>query len=862
MNIATINLDEKQLIKQFGRSQAIFIAKVHYWIKRGETQKKSLGIVKDGLRWIFNSAAEWAEQLTLSARTIQNITSELSTSNIIFISKYARGKKRNTNCVTLNYDELESLGCIYNTPSTSSKNGENNKNSSKPSDPSNTTVQDMFDIWNRTFPNNQGTLTKDTGKFLYAAYKNAFSNSLSKWENYCNILLERNQKGITLEAAISFKTISFFTQSKDQKTSNSSTLLSQKESTLKTTVDNSTVTTMLAYWNTSFKGKAETSMTDKLNILLGNALETSFNNNMEEWKCYCQAILSSTSYIMTENFTLELTWALKPETIKKIFDKKLGVKEIPIPSIIFKETAHQHIEKMAQEEGSFCVHIRHKFIEFYGEVTYQSWMKQVGLRVENNQLIIITNQEFTKTWISTNYYKIFDYVKDNAEHYEKQTSILPEKEESIKANNSMNTQGFFKEFNVEEIDQSEFSNSQSTPQEFKKMMGWDKISYGDDLDKDLDFLNSLTSISQENHQLNHITKQSQSVPQETQISETGISSEARPLPPEQSSTEVVNKDTKDTSLIPSKTSLPPQIDASISREEGILSGRKLNTTVDTKTVFIHTADMTQKAENNEEFTTQNLRNQTPLTTQVLRSPYTLETNLQNNNLIKELAKSTNSPAKESSMNQTSPQVKNYNFTQNQEKENTFIENPPLYLHGNKQKKTQISNKFQDITQYTKTITLDPKSIFEQPNRAKTLKLEVWSKNINQGIQRLDVTHLEAYCEPCWTKEFQSTECVMIAQNNQESRAGESPQRITIISFQSRHEQKSKIVFLKSFREKSRPTVRRIGKPHLEIYWKLWRTWNLEKIEKIHTTISNRNRPSYYKLPITGKNSRNIIRISG
>lgn len=808
MNIATINLDEKQLIKQFGRSKATFIAKVHYWIKKGETQKKSLGIVKDGLRWIFNSATEWGEQLTLSARTIQNITSELSSSDIIFISKLARGKKRNTNCVTLNYDELGTLGCIYNTPSSASKIGETGTSYSTPNAPSNTTVQDMFVIWNRIFPENQDTLTKDIGKFLYAAHKNAFNNSLSKWEDYCKVLLIKNQHKITLEAAISFKTISFYTQPKDKEDSDCPLPFPPKEKSLQTTVDDPIVANMLTYWNTSFKGKAETPMTNNLKVLLENALKKNFNNNIEEWKCYCQAILSSTSYIMTENFTLTLPWALKPETIQKVFDKKLGVKEIPLPSIIFQETAQQHIEKMALEEDDFCIHIRHKFIELYGEAIYHHWLKQVGLRVENNQLIIVTDQDFTKNWITTNYYKIFDYVKDTSEHFGHHTSIIPEKEVPHGIDDLNNTLGFFEKIDLDGTDTSEFSNHQPRPQEFKKMMGWDKISYGDDLDKDLDFLNSLEPITQKTYQPDMVNQQSQIDLQEIKIQEKGIStSEAHPLDLKQRPTEVGNKETRNTPLISTKMSLTSQTDCSIPGEEGAFAKGKLNTSVDTKSPLIHTTDVIQKDKNNEEFTTKFLRSHPPLTTQVLRSPYTLETNLQLNNLIKEPAENVNTIAKITSMVQPSPQVKNYNFTQSQEEEKASLEDKNLYPQGIEQTRTKTPDIFQKVSQSTKTITLfgkkptphekisngnnstylnpkteenkvhfintrELKTISEQQSMAKILNFEAWIKNIHQDTKRVTIANLEAFCELYDTNEHHSMENVMRTLNSQEGRLGE------------------------------------------------------------------------------------------
>ena len=44
-----------KLIPALGRTPSTFLQQVHYW-----SVKESLGIIEDGVRWIYNTVEEWA----------------------------------------------------------------------------------------------------------------------------------------------------------------------------------------------------------------------------------------------------------------------------------------------------------------------------------------------------------------------------------------------------------------------------------------------------------------------------------------------------------------------------------------------------------------------------------------------------------------------------------------------------------------------------------------------------------------------------------------------------------------------------------------------------------------------------------
>ena len=51
--------------------------------------------------------------------------------------------------------------------------------------PKTTITQDMLSIWNDTFENNKGSMSKQLAPLLVAAYKHKFASDIQKWKKYC-----------------------------------------------------------------------------------------------------------------------------------------------------------------------------------------------------------------------------------------------------------------------------------------------------------------------------------------------------------------------------------------------------------------------------------------------------------------------------------------------------------------------------------------------------------------------------------------------------------------------------------------------------------------------------------------------------
>lgn len=435
MNTSSNILNNAKLTKTFGRSKATFIKSLHFWINKAETEMNSIGIVHENRRWIYNTAEEWGEKIGYSERQIQRIISDLIKDNIIYVEKLGRYKKTNTNFYTLNYEKLAELDISVSSfqkkaqgslkkiiseitfPNTSCRET-NPQNITKPT---NTTVQDMHAIWNSMFPNNQAIMTKDLGRYLYSAYKNNFNRKMDEWKLYCTVLLAQNPAGIYIETAIQFNTINHYKNTQNQvSTKLYQEKISQdvKPSVMsnqrpESEIDTSKSQEMLDIWNRIFEKKTTYSMNPNIQLLLGQSLKESFNSSLEEWRCHCLSIQSS-SWIMSSEFKLHLSWAIKKEVVDKIRAKEWGIKEIFAPKISHTDIVETHIAKMALNEDSFLNKIRRVFIKIYGEAAYRSWIIPVDLKIENRQLVIISDKPLMREYPKEKYPEIFKYVQNNA----------------------------------------------------------------------------------------------------------------------------------------------------------------------------------------------------------------------------------------------------------------------------------------------------------------------------------------------------------------------------------------------------------------------------------------------------------------
>ena len=146
----------------------------------------------------------------------------------------------------------------------------------------------------------------------------------------------------------------------------------------------------------------EIRLTKPLARYLVASFKTKFSNNLDEWKRYLRLIKTS-SYMMSEKFTLSVKWILKFETIDRIRAGELGVDESKIPVDVseIEQKALDHIESLDESEN--CKKFRHEIIKKLSPRVYISWFTKVDLIEEAKQVVIKAANSFVKDYIKANF---------------------------------------------------------------------------------------------------------------------------------------------------------------------------------------------------------------------------------------------------------------------------------------------------------------------------------------------------------------------------------------------------------------------------------------------------------------------------
>ena len=214
---------QPEIAKLLGRSAALFLQQLHYWL----TTSDNIGKIVDNRRWVYNSTKQWATEIKiLSESTIKRALTTLKKHEIIKSANLNAKKSDKTLWYTINYEGLNALlsnlqnksqvkmtqsspqnGQMYNKDS---KNTSENKlipsddlpRSSRPVPPpqvnavenkeqkfvKRNTAQVLLHIWNETVEKGRegATLTKKRSQHLVAAFKYKFASCLHQWQEFCH----------------------------------------------------------------------------------------------------------------------------------------------------------------------------------------------------------------------------------------------------------------------------------------------------------------------------------------------------------------------------------------------------------------------------------------------------------------------------------------------------------------------------------------------------------------------------------------------------------------------------------------------------------------------------------------------------
>ena len=360
-------LSQPVLIEHFGRAGAQFLSQLHYWLQHCD----DIGKIDQGIRWIYNSAQQWAEQLRIGSRQIQRITKKFTDLGIIQVQKLNDNKYNRTNYYTIDYTSLQKhLG------------------DQKPIKPAENSIA--------TFCRNASR--QDDVMYIQRLH----NKDLNKSEDQPEILIgqeepEENQVNPVEQVK---KDILELEKNKKENPNPRKTSTNQKPS-----AKTSTAQDMLKMWNDALGEKANAIMSKDLAPLLVSAYSAKFGRDLTQWKRYCE-LIGTSEYLMKETFDLSIFWALKFSIIDRLRAGGLGVKPemIKQASVLDNVQIEEMIEKL--DELAEAKALRRNIAQVVGAAAYYSWFHQASFVEKDEEILLIA----PTTFIENKWEELFPWV--------------------------------------------------------------------------------------------------------------------------------------------------------------------------------------------------------------------------------------------------------------------------------------------------------------------------------------------------------------------------------------------------------------------------------------------------------------------
>jgi DNA-binding transcriptional ArsR family regulator len=284
--------------------------------------------------WIYNTLDQWADQLGVSKSSVRRAIKSLRDKKIICSDYLSANKRNRTLYYAINDHGIREYLLQINSASCAQKN-------------------DAFAHINEHMDEHM-----DEHMYTVSCTKLNKSNKSKKNKN-------SDQEKILSGPA------------------NYSTVTPNAESSVRVASHKPTVVQdMMAIWLEEFP-KLQITLTKRIACHLVAALQRKFQNSLEKWRNYLQWIKTST-YLMSEKFTIWISWILKFETIDRIFNGEFGCQELPktqtekaIETNELIAKANDHIASLHESEE--CLEIRRKLLQEEGVNVYVQHMMEVSL---------------------------------------------------------------------------------------------------------------------------------------------------------------------------------------------------------------------------------------------------------------------------------------------------------------------------------------------------------------------------------------------------------------------------------------------------------------------------------------------------
>ena len=166
---------------------------------------------------------------------------------------------------------------------------------------------------------------------------------------------------------------------------------------------------MVEIWNSIIRPCKPETMTDRRELQCLEVLRDHFNNDLDNWRQHCIRITQS-SYLMGDDFTLYLSWALKPEHIEKVQNAGYDDNAHKLAKKALAESSKQLPTLPLDEALSDCTSevdrkVKEVLFRSLGAVTYDAWIKSQGIvfEMKGDQICITSCGDYTRKRIEQDF---------------------------------------------------------------------------------------------------------------------------------------------------------------------------------------------------------------------------------------------------------------------------------------------------------------------------------------------------------------------------------------------------------------------------------------------------------------------------
>lgn len=385
----TVLIIQPQLIAHFGKSAAMFLSQLNYWL-----QNSNCGVEYEGQRWVYNTAEEWAKQLHLSVRHVRRLIAKLTKLGILRIKKLSMVRSNRTNYYSIDHDRLSAIIKDDKPKNSNENNGCEDEMS--------TNQMSLPSCQNGTFSihrllSNKSNKSRDCSK-ISKAKVGKIEQSKEILEpvapNPCPPPVTPRKKVTIANAALP------------------STLQPPSESVIGPRIPTNTTTQdMLKRYNDTFPEQPETKMTRAVARWLVAAFKAKFGSCMIKWQQFLDRIRSS-KWMMSSKFKLCLDWVLKFTTIDKILAGFWGVVDIPEQP----PEDQQIVDKIeALPESPVQKATRHAIARVIGYAAYLSWFHAAAFAEIDEVTRLVAPNDFVKRYWEDHFDKIGKFFNGNGQ---------------------------------------------------------------------------------------------------------------------------------------------------------------------------------------------------------------------------------------------------------------------------------------------------------------------------------------------------------------------------------------------------------------------------------------------------------------